>query len=300
MARVDCLVVGGGPAGLAAALYLARFRRTVALVDGGQSRASLIPLARNYPGFPDGVTGPDLLSRMREQARAFGVIPVHSEITTIMRDDGGFHGRGAARTVSGRVLLLATGVIDVKPDLPDLAALVDGGHLRFCPVCDGHDVIDRPVTVVGDLSRAADEALFLRTFTGQLTVLPLDPPPAWSADVLRSLATAGIAVEQRQLRQLCQTGDRIVAHFASGEASDVGILYPAMGLRPRTVLASQLGIAPASGGCIETDAHQETSVRGVFAAGDVVNELHQISVAVGHAAIAATAIHNRLRQAPGG
>ncbi|TCT01678.1 NAD(P)/FAD-dependent oxidoreductase [Aquabacter spiritensis] len=292
----DCLIVGGGPAGLTAAIYLARFRRRVVLVDAGSSRASLIPWTRNYPGFPEGIGGEDLLGRLRLQAARYGVTPVSTRVARLEADGASlFRAATGAGTVRARTVLLATGVVDHQPDLPHLLELVHKGHVRFCPVCDGYEIADQPVTVIGPFAQAARKALFLRTFTADLRLLPLDPSSGWPADDLPRLRAAGIVVEQRPLDSLTADGDRILARLVSGERYDVGILYPAMGATPQTGLVSHLGVETEAGGCLRTDSHQETSVQNLFAAGDVVNELNQLSVAVGHAAIAATTIHNRLR-----
>jgi thioredoxin reductase (NADPH) len=206
-----------------------------------------------------------------------------------------FHATCGLVSIEARIILLATGIVDAKPALPGLVELVRDGHIRFCPVCDGYEMIDQQVTVIGPFPQVARKALFLRTFTACLNVLPLNAPAEWAVDDVRTLAAAGIGIERCPLLALSVEGDCILAHLASGESYDVGTLYPAMGATPRTELVANLGVATEKEGCIVADAHQETSVRNIFAAGDVVNELNQLSVAVGHAAVAATTIHNRLR-----
>jgi thioredoxin reductase (NADPH) len=293
----DCLIVGGGPGGLTAAIYLARFRRRVVLVDAGDSRASLIPITRNYPGFPAGIRGPDLLRRMRQQAKRFGVQMIGGSVTSIEQGNI-FRATIDRQAVSAPILLLATGTVDNKPALPHLFDQIKKGHVRFCPVCDGYDVIDQKVTIVGPLHRAAREALFLRTFTADLQVLPLDAQVDWQALDLEVLRAREITVERRPVLALLPEGGRIIAHLGGGEARDVGVLYPAMGTQPQTYLLAHLNVRTAPGGCLSTNTKLETSVSNVFAAGDVVDALSQLSVAVGHGAIAATAIHNRLSERP--
>jgi thioredoxin reductase (NADPH) len=289
----DCLIVGGGPGGLTAAIYLARFRRRVVLVDAGNSRASLIPITRNYPGFPAGIRGPDLLRRIRQQAQRFGVQMITGSVTSI--DEGEvFRATIERQAISAPIILLATGTIDNKPELPHLFDQVEKGHVRFCPVCDGYEVIDQKVTVIGPLHRAAREALFLRTFTADLQVLPLDAQVEWQGLDLEVLRAREITVERRPVLALLPEGGRIIAHLLGGEARDVGVLYPAMGTQPQTSLLAHLNVKTGPGGCLSTNAKLETSVSNVFAAGDVVDALSQLSVAIGHGAIAATSIHNRL------
>src|SRR3954471_11121650 len=97
--NVDCLVVGAGPAGLTAALYLARYRRRFILADAGGSRASLIPCTHNYPGFPAGISGLDLLARLRAQAERYGAVVTHGTVSDLARSDNGFTARLGATTI---------------------------------------------------------------------------------------------------------------------------------------------------------------------------------------------------------
>jgi 2-polyprenyl-6-methoxyphenol hydroxylase-like FAD-dependent oxidoreductase len=111
--EIDCLIVGGGPAGLTAAIYLARFRRNVTVVDSGQSRAALIPESHNYPGFAEGISGPDLLASLREQASRYGARLENGKVEKLRKSDGQFeatvnggHSRHEGRDLSRRAALL--------------------------------------------------------------------------------------------------------------------------------------------------------------------------------------------------
>src|SRR5665213_502985 len=116
---LDCVVVGGGPAGLTAAIYLARFRRDFRLIDGGDSRARWIPLSRNYPGFPDGVSGEDLLARMGDQARRYDAAIQPGTVEWLERTAEGFRlGLENGETLEASTVILATGVVENQPDLP--------------------------------------------------------------------------------------------------------------------------------------------------------------------------------------
>src|SRR5690242_6217487 len=113
---IDALIVGGGPAGLVVAVYLARFRRNVVVVDAKTSRASLIPRSHNCPGFPVGISGDDLLQRLRDQARRYGATIIEDRIDAIERgDDGLLTGQCATQAFAARALVLATGVVDIEP-----------------------------------------------------------------------------------------------------------------------------------------------------------------------------------------
>src|SRR5947209_15722234 len=123
---MDCIVIGGGPAGLTAAISLARFRRTAIVVDGGESRARLIPKTRNYPGFAEGITGSDLLEVLRDQARVYGVSLVEGCVDKLERKDGRFDAHVAGGLLAGTTVILATGLVDESPPIPRLADAIAG------------------------------------------------------------------------------------------------------------------------------------------------------------------------------
>ncbi|RAI44108.1 NAD(P)/FAD-dependent oxidoreductase [Rhodoplanes roseus] len=293
---VDCVIVGGGPAGLTAAIYLARFRRRVMVVDAGASRAALIPESHNYPGFA-GIAGPDLLIRLRHQAERYGAVLRHGRVAALERDGEVFQARlgdGAdSGVVSARAALIATGIVDENPELPALLTLVKETLVRYCPICDAYEAMDRAIGVVGPVRRAVSKALFLRTWSPNITVLPLDDEPL-SDQEARDAAAAGLAIAPGPIRDLAPEGDGIVAIAEDGSRIVLDVLYPAMGAQARSDLAMALGAHATDGGCLTADGKQQTSVPMLFAAGDVTTDLHQLSVATGHAAIAATAIHNAL------
>ena len=123
---LDCLIVGGGPAGLTAAIYLARYRREALLVDDGASRAALIPASHNYPGFV-GIAGPDLIARLRDQALCCGAALEQGRIETLCRGpQGEFAAAWGARKTLARTVLLATGLVDERPNTPGVDSAVMG------------------------------------------------------------------------------------------------------------------------------------------------------------------------------
>lgn len=290
----DCLIVGGGPAGLTAAIYLARYLRKVTLIDAGESRARLIPESHNYPGFTNGISGPDLLERLRQQAGEYGATLQRGEVDSLRREGEGFVARYDNRQVFCRRVLLATGVVDESPELPGLRKLIARGAVRYCPICDGYEAMDQRIGVLGRMERACKKALFLRIYSRDVVLLPLDDPNKVRDDLRASLREAGIIVPATPLADIGQEGERIVAELRGGERIALSVLYPALGCDVRSALALSLGARCSDDGCIFVNDKQLTSIEGVYAAGDVVSDLDQISVAVGHAAIAATAIHNSL------
>jgi thioredoxin reductase (NADPH) len=293
---LDCLVIGGGPAGLTAALYLGRFRRSVTVIDKGWSRAEWITLSHNLPGFPEGLSGPELLDRLRTQARRYGALLYEGVVETLAHGtDGLFTAQTADTTLRARTVILATGVVENKPPLAHLADAVKSGRVRTCPICDGYESQGKRVAVLGAGEHAAAEALFLRTYTDRLTLLlPLGAPPL-SPKTQQAVDMAGIAVDHLVIGSVVLDEHGVTAIIAEdGRAQTFDVVYSAFGTSPQTALARTLGAMIDAAGRLYVTEHQETSIEGLFAAGDLVRGLNQISVAEGEAAIAATAAHNHL------
>jgi thioredoxin reductase (NADPH) len=291
--EIDCLIIGGGPAGLTAATYLARFRRHVLVVDHGLSRARLIPESHNYPGFA-GISGTELLTRLREQAEHYGVAFRAGNVDELNRnDDGVFSARIEGTPLRARRVLLATGIVDESPDIPGLKDAIYSGALRFCPICDGYEAIGKRIGILGRVQAAMKKAQFLRTYSRKVTLLPTDDPKALDAKDVEELRQAGIVLAAKVV-DVERTQKTMTAILSGGERIEVDVLYPALGCEARSQLAIALGARCNETGNLHVDDKQQTSVEGLYAAGDVVTDLHQISVATGHAAIAATAIHNSL------
>ena len=289
----DCVIIGGGPAGLTAAVYLARYRRRIVIFDAGQSRASLIPESHNYPGFPEGVSGPGLLSALRRQAETYRVTLISAPITELKRAGGGFIAKFGEQQVQSRFVLLATGIVDESPNLPGIKEALANGSIRYCPVCDGYEAMDQRVGVLGHGEDASSKAKFLRTYSNDVTLLRLDERSDNNEKTAQSLREAGVKVAG-PVSLIEHRGDDILAVLQGGRTLSFDVVYPALGCGVRSELAVALGAKTNDVGCLEVDAHQQTTVDGVYAAGDVVSDLHQIAVATGHAAIAATHIHKSL------
>lgn len=290
----DALIIGAGPAGLTAAIYLARFRRRIVIVDSGHSRASLIPLTHNYPGFPAGLSGAELLGRLREQAARCGVQVRHDTVDALNCTPEGFVASLQGERIAAKAVILATGVADRCPDMAGIRSATLGGSLRWCPICDGYDVADQNVAILSTAAQGPAHALFLRTYTPSLTLFIQPGSGTVEPEQRRLLGQAGIRIIEAPIQSLQVTAAKQVqVRLSQGETLCFDTLYPMLGSDARDELGAALG-AQCSDGELVVDAHQQTTVPGLYAAGDVVKALNQMSVGVGHAAIAATAIHNRL------
>jgi thioredoxin reductase (NADPH) len=295
MDRLDCLIIGGGVAGLTASVYLARYRRNIAVFDGGKSRATLIPRTHNCPGFPEGVEGPELIGRLLKQASSYGVTPVAANIDQLTKVNEGFVARYADGEMFASSVLIATGLSDKEPALPRHDQAVADGLVRYCPICDGYEATGMRIAVVGNGKDAFAKAKFLRTYSGSVTLISdaLTPEDVAMSD----LKAAGID-HRGGLRKLERDGQRVVALLADDARLQFDCIYPSLGCHTGAWLAEGLGARITDAGCLLVDQYQCTNISGLYAAGDVVSDLHQIAVAMGHAAIAATHIHKCLPPNP--
>lgn len=292
---VDVVVVGGGPAGLTAATYLGRFLRSCLVLDAGDSRAKWIPESNNCPGFPNGVAGVDLLRRMKAQAVEFGARFEAARIERIERGDGDFLLSDGARSWRARCVILATGLADKLPDAPWVADAVDCGALRLCSICDAYEASDSCIGVYGPAADIGAHGLFLRAYSERVYLLPTDDGAG--GDDMREAVDAGVRVLAPG-GQLDFDGERCSYTTGDGETVVFDSLYPFMGSHTSARIAAAAGATLSESGEIIVDDDQMTGVPGLFAIGDVVSGLNQISVAVGQAAIATTRVHGMLPFVP--
>ena len=289
---LDVLVVGAGPAGLTAATYLARFHRRFAVVDAGKSRARWIPTSNNCPGFPSGIGGDALLGKLRMQAEGFDVCIEDGRIERLERDGDAFVATAAdGRTWRARFVLLATGVVDVMPAMDGLEAGIASHAVRLCAVCDGYEASDADIAVLAPVDDAIRHAAFLRSFSRRVAAIPTEAG-APSPECAALAEQAGIELLPPALAMRCDDNGCVVDTEAGERRFDT--LYPVLGCDAQSRLATALGAAVDDNGELTVDARMQTSVEGLYAIGDVVSALNQISVAIGHAAIAASALHRRL------
>lgn len=312
---LDCLVVGAGPAGLTAGLYLARYGRSFLLADAGDPRAAWIPVSHNIPFFPEGVSGPDILARGRGSLAPYGTKVMAAEVSEMrLRPGGGFEASlrlpdGARRQVAARHALLATGADDHDPPLPELRHAVRRGLIRYCPICDGYEARGKRVAVVGHRDRALREAAFIAgTYGVEVAVFAFPGPSEEAPDGRDAVdhdlgpdsdaSSPGVSFVREPVASLGLSDDGLaVVTTRDGAEHRFDTIYSAMGLSPRSGLAAALGAERNEDGALVIDHHGRTSVGGLYAAGGVARGLDQVVIAMGQAAAAATDIHNQLRGA---
>lgn len=285
---VDCVVVGAGPAGLTAAIYLRRYLRAVSVVDHGHSRALGIEWSYNYPGFPQGISGADLLRRLRAQLIGVQGVVTAAEVISLHQDSpDAFTLQCSGFTWRSRTVLLATGLVDSVPAVAGIESLQNKGLLRQCPICDGYEHRGQRIVVLGDGEHAAKEAAFIANYSPRVAQAGLTQVPiATRLDVriLHGLATSV---------QAASTGGVHIA-LSNGDTEHFDVAYAAQRPQPRSQLGSAMGAEVDAHGNLVIDMHGATRIRGLYAAGDVVSGLDQMVVAASHGATAATAIHNLL------
>jgi thioredoxin reductase (NADPH) len=286
----DALVIGAGPAGLTGGTYLARFRRRVCVIDGDASRAAWIPISHNLIGFSEGISGSALLERMRAQAMEYGAEIITGHVDGLIRlPSGAYSAAVGERTIKAATVLLATGGLDVEPELPGIRDAVRNGLVRYCPICDAYEATGRKVGLIAYGKCRIKEALLLRAYTADLAVLTLGQEMTLQAEDRALLEDAGIAVIEEPVGSLSQDDGGVTAWDArGGQIGRFDTIYSALGTRVRSSLAVALGAKADEDGALIVDDHLRTGIPGLWAAGDVVRGLSQVNVAAAQAAIAAT------------
>jgi thioredoxin reductase len=287
---VDVAIVGGGPAGLSAALMLGRCRRTVVVFDAGQQRNRL---AHSIHGFltRDGTSPAELLRAARAELAGYPTVDLRDALVV---DVTGARGAFQVWTADGieveaRRVLLATGVTDVLPGIAGLPELF-GRSVHHCPHCDGYEYADRPIGVYGHAGPGIEAALEMLAWSDDVALLT-DGRPLAPEDRTRCVRLGVMVCEERVVRLEGRDGrlERVV--FAGGPALPRDALFLVAGQREQSDLAKKLGCEINADGVIVTDAHEVTRVPGVYAAGDASIGEQMVVVAAAEGAIAATKIH---------
>ena len=198
--------------------------------------------------------------------------------------------------LTARFVILATGVEDIPPLIPDVEEAVLRGLIRYCPICDGYEAKGKKIGVIGVGNKGLGEAVFMaRTYSSDVTLLSFHEPLVLSDQELDLAKKQGISVICEPIQALVPDGGAVNARASkTGREYRFDVMYSALGVRYRSGLATALGARCDDKGALKVDDHSQTTVPGLFAAGDVTQGLHQIVVGMGQAARAATHIHNSL------
>ena len=293
--RYEVAIIGGGPAGLSAGLWLGRYLHKVVLIDSGDPRNWETRGVNGFLGHP-GILPSDLRGHGRDECRKYGVELVDGCVETVRangEEDFELTLAGGATFRASR-LLLAFGIRDVWPDIEGLEH-VYGDAAHVCPDCDGYEAKDRKIVVIGSGRRAVGMALSLTTWTSDITICTNGADPGLDDELRAKLEGQHIPLYTEPIRKLhLREWNLRSLHFADGRSLGCEKVFFSIGQFPADDLGRQLGCERDDEGHIVVDDAYHTSVRNVFAAGDIIPGPQLAIAAAADGAIAALAIHKSL------
>jgi len=290
----EVIIVGGGLAGLSAAIYLGRAKRDTLVIDSGKSMARWEPDVQNYLGFPDGISGEKLIARGCAQARAHEVEFATDEIMDALKEDDTFLLRGREHAYRSRRLLIATGIFHVPPEINGVKECL-GHSMFFCKDCDGYRVQDKAVVIYGWTNETVEYALAMLAYTAVVAIVTDGRDPRWDQTHARWTEEYELPVFSSTILEACHEGCAIrCLRLSSGDEVDVDALFTTRGDICFNELARNLGAELDPEGQIRVDFNMATSVPGLYAAGCVTPANCQMIIAAGDGAVAAQAINRDL------
>jgi thioredoxin reductase (NADPH) len=294
-AEYEVAIVGGGPAGLTAGVWLGRYLHSVVLIDAGDPRNWETRGVNGYLGLPK-ITPAELRKRGRQECERFGVHLVDDEVLQVSRQSASSFRlvlRSGEQLLAPRVLL-AIGIRDVWPDVPGLARAY-GDTVHVCPDCDGYEARGKKTVIIGSGKKAVHLALAMTTWTSEIIICTNGAPARIDKDLCGKLDRLNIPVLESRIRQVSATGGDVYAvHLEQGMNIDCERIFFGLGQLPADDLGTQLGCKRDHDGLIEIDERGATSVEHVYAAGDIAPRPQLTAVAAASGAVAALSIHRSL------
>ena len=293
-ATYDCIIVGGGPAGLTCAIFLGRYRRKILLLDSGKPRNYASRAIHGFLGQHD-IHPAELLRRGRAEAQAAGVEICECTAEKIERAGDVFEVTTTAGKMIARRIVLAYGVRDKLPDVPEIEKYY-GGSIYHCPDCDGYEVTGKRVGVIGWGKKAVGLSLKLLQWADDLTIFTDGHPRDWNEEHTSKLLSFSIDVKKEKIVSLQGTEAQIhSATLQSGECVPLDAMFFTIGVERSCLLAEDLGCeVDDDHPNIIVDDHKQTSVEGVYAVGDLVPGSQLAITSAADGAIAAIAVHKSL------
>jgi thioredoxin reductase (NADPH) len=290
----DVIIIGGGIAGLSAAIYLGRARRDTLVIDSGHSMAKWEPKVENYLGFPESIAGEELLKRGGKQAKHCAIKFARDEIVSVKSKGGLFVLSGKKAKYRAKRLLLATGIFHIPPKIPGVRECL-GRSMFFCKDCDGMRVRGKHLAIIGANEEAIEYALGMLCYSPRVIVTTNGEQPRWSRQHRKWLDEYEIPVHQEPITKLEHHHGKIRGLvFKGGGRAKIDCIFTTRGDVFHTKLAKQLGARLDDDGEIKVDLCMRTSVPGFYAAGCVTPANCQMIIAAGQGAAAAQAINRDL------
>jgi len=298
VASYEVAVVGGGPAGLSAALYTTRLSHDTVLIDRGGGRAAMMLDTHNVIGVPEEISGNEFLGTATEQVESYGGSVVRDFVTDIQQEpDGRFRLTANNGEFLAERVVLGMGFSDERPE-PPLPRT--GKGLHYCLHCDAYMFIDESVYVMGTSDSAAYVAMIMLNFTDEVDILTRGDPIEWSEKTQKLVEGHPVDVIHEDITGLTKGDDGWLEsfEFEDGTVREYRGGFAMYGSNYNTELAESLGCELNDDGTIVVDDHGRTSVEGIFAVGDITQGHNQVPVAMGKGAKAGLAIHKELRTFP--
>ncbi|HYE32732.1 MAG TPA: NAD(P)/FAD-dependent oxidoreductase [Methylomirabilota bacterium] len=293
----EAIIIGGGLAGLSAAIYLGRAMRDAVLIDAAHSLALWEHDVQNYLGFPEGISGEQLLENGRQQALRYGATLVQDEIKEVGRDGDLFWARGKQGVYRGSRMLLCTGLYHVPPDIPEVNECL-GKSMFFCKHCDGYRVQDKRILVQGANDEAVEYALGLMLYSPCVVIATNGSEPRWSPQHAAWIEEHEIPVHRSRILEVEQCGGSMSSVlFETGERVAIETLFTTRGDIYFNEFAKALGATVDEDGQVVVDEDMRTNVPGLYAAGCITPANCQMIIAAGQGATAAQAINRDLFEA---
>ena len=290
----EVIIVGGGPTGLSAAIYLGRAKRDTLLIDSGKSMARWEPHVQNYLGFPQGIGGEELLQRGREQARRYHIRFARDCVIRAQAKPTHFSLRGEKSFYTCQRLLLVTGIFHLPPEIPGVAPCL-GHSMFFCKDCDGYRVQGKAIAIYGWTNEAVEYALGLLLYSPHVALVTDGHAPKWDAQHARWIREYQLPVYPQPILEVERRRRELRAlRLGDGKEIATEALFTTRGDIFFNQLAKALGARVDRSGEIVVDAAMSTSVRGLYAAGCVTPANCQLIIAAGQGATAAQAINRDL------
>jgi len=293
----EVVVVGGGPAGMTAALYSTRLGHTTAVVSRGGGRAAMMKEVHNLLGVTEETSGMEFLQIGTEQLEDYGCAIHRDMVSSCRREDDELVLAGNSAEYRAEIVVLATGFTDERPE-PPLPRT--GRGLHYCLHCDAHMFVDEPVYVMGHGESAAHVAGLMLNFTDEVDLLTRGHDPEWSEETASTLDRHPIDVIEADITGV-ENGDDgwlEALEFEDGSTRPYRGGFAMYGAAYNNGLAEELGCEINGDGTIVVDDHGNTSVGDIYAVGDCTPGHNQLPVALGQGAKAGIDIHFRLRDFP--